>query len=103
MTRLSETYPNVRLDKSVIMPNHIHMILVLTQPESGRAQLAPTLPHIVQQFKGKITKRIGMPIWQKGYYDHVIRNQADYLRIWNYIDGNPARWEEDEYFLPVMI
>ena len=37
-------------------------------------------------------------IWQRGYYDRIIRNEADYLRIWQYIDQNPAHWAEDEYY-----
>lgn len=38
-------------------------------------------------------------LWQRSYYDHVIRNEQDYLRIWQYIDNNPAGWAEDEYYL----
>ena len=45
-----------------------------------------------------MSKQAGCPIWQKGFYDHVIRNEADYLRIWAYIDQNPAKWREDRYY-----
>ena len=46
-----------------------------------------------------MTNRIcGVPLWQRGYHDHVVRNEADYLRIWQYIDNNPSRWAEDRYF-----
>ena len=95
---LSTVYENVELDKTVIMPNHIHMILKLK--ESGRAQLAPTVSQIIQQFKGKVTKQVGFSLWQKGFYDHIIRNETDYLRIWEYIDTNPAKWQEDCYYTP---
>ena len=98
LLHLSTAYENVELDKTVIMPNHIHMILKLK--ESGRAQLAPTVSHIIQQFKGAVTKRIGISMWQKGFYDHIIRSEADYLRIWQYIDTNPAKWREDCYYIP---
>lgn len=37
-------------------------------------------------------------IWQRGYYEHIVRNESDYLNIWTYIDQNPARWTEDEYY-----
>ena len=68
-------------------------------PEKLRLQqAAPTLPRIVNQFKGAVTKSVGRTIWQKGYHDHVIRNDADYLRIWHYIDTNPAKWREDCYY-----
>ena len=52
----------------------------------------------MKQFKGVVTKRAGLSLWQKSFHDHVIRSEADYLRVWNYIDVNPARWAEDEYF-----
>jgi REP element-mobilizing transposase RayT len=45
----------------------------------------------------------GIQVWQRGYYDHVIRNEADYQTIWRYIDDNPAKWEEDKYFLDTEI
>ncbi len=45
-----------------------------------------------------VTKRIGYSIWQRGYHDHIIRNAADYRRVWDYIDTNPARWREDCYY-----
>jgi len=62
-------------------------------------QFAPAISRIVKQFKGTITKQIGFPIWQKSFYDHIIRDEKDYLVRWNYIDTNPERWGEDEYFL----
>lgn len=98
LLRLSTTYENVELDKAIIMPNHVHMILKLK--ESGRAQLAPTVSRIIQQFKGSVTKRVGFPLWQKGFYDHIIRDEGDHLRIWEYIDTNPAKWREDCYYIP---
>jgi hypothetical protein len=68
--------------------------------EYGRAQLAPTVSHIVQQFKGKITKQYGKSVWQKGFYDHIIRNEEDFLMHWQYIDENPRKWliGKDEYY-----
>ena len=43
-------------------------------------------------------KTIGAQLWQRSYHEHVIRNEQDYLEIWNYIDGNPAKWSEDQYY-----
>ena len=48
--------------------------------------------------KEAVTKSVGFPIWQKSYHDHIIRNEADYRRIWEYIDTNPAKWREDCYY-----
>ena len=45
-----------------------------------------------------VTKEIGYSVWQTSYYDHVIRNEDDYLRIRQYISDNPAHWAEDEYY-----
>ena len=45
-----------------------------------------------------VSKEVGFPIWQKGYHNHIIRNEADYRRIWEYIDTNPAKWREDCYY-----
>ena len=111
-------YESISIDKYVIMPNHIHMIMSIenesrsamcaptmecgcetlaTTAEGGRAMRAPRISTVVNQMKGYVTKQIGYYIWQKLYYDHVIRDEADYRRIWQYIDENPARWHEDEY------
>lgn len=48
--------------------------------------------------KGTVSKLAGFSVWQKGFYDHVIRNDADYLETWAYIDGNPQKWCEDDLF-----
>ena len=53
----------------------------------------------MQQFKGIVTKKVGIPIWQKGFYDHVIRSEQDYLDVWNYIEGNPSKWTEDALYM----
>ena len=90
----------VFVDKYVIMPNHIHVIVCL-EPKKG-GQRRPPLQRVMQRFKS-ITTRYGwksgyQTLWQLSYYDHVIRNEADYLRVWQYIDDNPAHWAEDEYY-----
>ena len=93
-------YPNVKVDKYVVMPNHIHLILMLGAGDGGCTLCAPTptLSQVVRMMKETVTKRLGQKIWQKGFYDHIIRNESDYLRIWQYIDTNPAKWTEDEYY-----
>ena len=93
-------YNNVIVDKYVIMPNHIHMIIVIdNECEScGRTRFAPTLSRIVKQTKGKVTKQIGYSIWHRSFYDRIIRNRDEYEKIWKYIDENPLKWEEDEYY-----
>jgi len=112
INNIHKIYTSVEIDKYVIMPNHVHMIIRLSDND-GRALPAPTekqsiigkrLPpfprigNIIQQTKGYTSKQIGFPIWQKGFYDHIIRNEQDYLTRWKYIDENPLKWQDDELF-----
>ena len=99
LLRLDAIYANVRLDKFVVMPNHIHLILIIESDGCGRPQVAPTLSRVMKQLKGIVTKRAGFPLWQKSFHDHVIRKGADYLRVWDYIDTNPLKWREDCYYV----
>ncbi len=94
---ISEIYKNVTVENYVIMPNHIHL-LVFIDTFSGRTQFAPTISRIIKQFKGVITKRLGKSIWQKGFYDHIIRDEYDFQIRWQYIEDNPYRWCEDYMF-----
>lgn len=105
IANIETVYSGITVEKYVIMPNHVHMLLLFEQydilnvPQSGRSLIAPTtLFNVVRQLKGYITKQIGMNIWQRGFYDHVVRNQADFNRIWNYIDENPIKWQTDCYY-----
>ncbi|MDR2558404.1 MAG: transposase [Oscillospiraceae bacterium] len=96
---LSNTYDTVHVDKYVIMPNHIHMIIVIEADNDGRTQFVPTISRIIKQFKGSITKQIGFSLWQPRFYDEIIRNEEAYRNIWHYIDENPLKWVEDRYNL----
>ena len=60
---------------------------------------APTISMVINQTKGVISKKAGFPVWQKGFYDHVIRGERDYMDVWNYIEGNPGKWKEDKLFV----
>jgi putative transposase len=96
--KLNTIYENVTVDKYCIMPDHIHMILFITPDECGPTQIAPSLPRIMKQFKGSITKQIGFSIWQKSFNDRIIRNEKGYQEAWQYIDTNPLKWEEDCFY-----
>ncbi|MGN1093737.1 MAG: transposase [Candidatus Neoclostridium sp.] len=84
-------YPSINVDHYAIMPDHIHLLLIIRSDENGRAMLAPTVSRVVQQLKGYITKRIGCSIWQKLFFDHVIRNRDDYEEHVKYIYNNPIK------------
>jgi REP element-mobilizing transposase RayT len=92
--------PNVRIDNYVIMPNHIHLLLQITADRGGQSR--PPLQKIVQSFKSVTTRsawNVGLrKLWQRSFYDHIIRNDADYWRIWEYIEHNPLRWSKDIFF-----
>ncbi|MEG1814251.1 MAG: transposase, partial [Clostridia bacterium] len=96
--KLNTIYENVVVDKYCIMPDPIHAIIIVLSDASGRTQFAPTLSRIIKQFKGSITKQIGFSIWQKSFNDRIIRNEQGYREVWQYIDTNPLKWEEDCLF-----
>ena len=91
-------YPNVNVDNYVVMPNHIHLLLSIEGDINGRAMLAPTLSQVIQQMKGYVSKQIGHSIWQKLFFDHIIRNEKDYIKHYTYIENNPVKWELDELY-----
>jgi putative transposase len=94
--------PNVDLDAFIVMPDHLHGIIVATRRDDeastpaahGLHSSARTIGAIVRGFKAAVVRRVGAPIWQRNYYEHTIRGDADLDRIRQYILGNPGRWEE---------
>ena len=97
-------YDNIELDQYVIMPNHLHGILIINN--RAEASAAPTIPEIIRSFKSKSTLEyvkyindnnlnISGKIWQRSFYDHVIRNERSLNAIREYISNNPVNWEED--------
>ena len=71
------------------MPDHIHILLQIKEKENGRPMVAPTVSRVVQQMKGHVTKQIGKSIWQKLFFDHIIRDSQDYEKHLKYICENP--------------
>ncbi|MDR1669194.1 MAG: hypothetical protein LBR76_04475 [Oscillospiraceae bacterium] len=124
LLKIPSHYGNVQIDRYVVMPNHIHIIVVIRQAERNdcrteqgvclteRINPFPTksdIPNIIGQYKAGVTRSVGnafmrsaafmrSDIWQSRFHDHIIRNEADYQRICQYIDENPAKWQEDRYF-----
>lgn len=103
---------NVRIDKWVVMPNHVHMMVIITGNDvetprrgvstKGNPKWQPnSLGSIINQIKSVCTKRIWQLgyidfAWQAGYYEHVIRGDDDYQNIGDYIEYNPDKWEWDK-------
>ena len=98
LAHLEDRYSNIKIDRYVIMPNHIHILLRIEQETAG-ASPRPTLSDAICSFKSLSTRLAGRgQIFQASFYDHVIRDMNDYLAVWQYIDENPVKWNLDEYF-----
>ena len=85
------------VEKYVIMPDHIHLMVFLENEDYYGTSRTPSptnevIPKTVSGFKRLCNKEIGKNIWQRGYYDHVIRNDADYSKHFDYIENNPVLW-----------
>ena len=94
---IPNVYSLVSVCNYVIMPNHIHLLLRI-HDSNGRAMLAPTISRVVQQFKGNVTKTVGYSIWQKLFYDRIVRSREEYDKINTYINNNPTDWQQDELY-----
>jgi putative transposase len=122
-SKLPSKYPIVIIDEFVIMPNHIHGILFLQPSDEltcrGGLRSSATRPladmsvpcnpaivslsEVIRYFKTTTAKQInilrdtrGQPVWQRNYYEHIIRNEGDLQNIRRYIDDNPAQWAYDQ-------
>ena len=121
---LTDRFVSVGLDEYVIMPNHVHGIILVgaqfiaPDPKGGLTDHLPALGEIVRAYKATVTRLVRRrddgttdpgavdkgvmnhaPTgfgWQRGYYEHVVRNEAELTAIREYIQGNPARWDDDE-------
>jgi len=109
-----ENKHNISIPKYIIMPDHIHIIITILNEnaqntERTTARVVPTIGAIIGGYKSMISNAwlkkckecdIYMgEIWQSRFHDHIIRDESEYRRIWQYIDENPARWSEDGYYV----
>ena len=105
--RIEET-SHVLLDHYTIMPNHIHLLISIKNetpnimghrtPRAASPTKA-TIPQLVNALKSLASKEFGESMWQRFYHEHIIRNEVEYRRIWQYINENPARWAKDKYYV----
>ena len=104
INQLNNFYSNVSVESYVIMPNHIHFLFVIDPQGGGPSGTpVPTIQNsIVSRFistlKRFCNKEIGRNIWQRGSYDHIVRNRDDYIEIKKYIDLNPLNWLRDNLY-----
>ena len=118
--------PNVLIHCYVVMPNHVHALIELRRDttcrvrhgSSGKYAFGPlkrdSLMSVIGSYKAAVTRnwrksaaaasrgpadpQASAVVWQARYHDHIVRNEQDYLRIWQYIQNNPARWKEDCFY-----
>ena len=111
---INENYCDTKVDKYIIMPNHIHLIIKKSGGHRDPPHTTgghrdphhttgghrdPPLQSVIGRMKSYTTKIYGKELWQRSFYDHIIRDENDYLRICEYIENNPQKWSEDKYYV----
>ena len=104
---LRNKYRNIKCHEYVIMPNHFHCIIEIIKDQMGGK--TPPLPEIIGYFKFQTTKKYNeilkiknekfLSLWQRNYFENIIRNEKRYLQIVEYIENNPLKWVEDRYYI----
>jgi len=103
--KISLIYPHITVENYVVMPNHVHMLLIIKDgthvikdgTHRGASPTKAGIPQIVKGLKSITTKQFGFSMWQRSYHDHIVRNEDEYLKIRQYISENPAKWYDDCY------
>ncbi len=97
---INDTYDDIKITDYVIMPNHVHFIcsILVGKSDSKTSSANKRLPSLISTFKRFINNECNKKIWQRNYYEHIIRNEKDYIKILEYIKENPYNWKKDTYF-----
>ena len=103
--KMNDIYDNVNVNSYVIMPNHVHLMIIVSNTQTIGTSGAPSptnsvVARYVSTLKRFANKECGTELWQRSYYDHIIRNEEDYIYHLQYIDENPKKWllGKDEYY-----
>ena len=102
LEEMANFYRDVKLEKYVIMPNHIHLLLHVYGVDGPSGRPVPTnsaISKFVGTLKRFCNREYGVNIWQARSHDHIVRGEKDYLKIWAYIDHNPAKWADDCFYV----
>ena len=87
---MEQAYDVINIENYIIMPNHIHMLILIDTYGLPRSS-APTIPNVVTALKKFTNRDCKINLWQRGYIDHIIRNQTDFEQHWNYIEYNALK------------
>lgn len=102
LERMTDFYDTIKLEKYILMPNHIHLLLCIHEKNNESAEIAvpanSKIGKFIGTFKRFCNRRYGKNIWQMRSYDHVIRGEKDYIKIWSYIENNAAKWQQDCFY-----
>ena len=94
--KMTDHMKSVIIDHYIVMPNHVHAIVILTKTDIN-------LSTMIGLYKSYVSRKIHeidpeLHVWQSSFHDHVIRNQKQYEKIWKYIENNPLQWEMDCFY-----
>ena len=92
INKIEELYDNAIIHEYIIMPNHIHMLLEIKNKKNV------TISKMIKHYKANVSREITYSIWQKSFYEHIVRNEKEYLKITEYIQNNIINWKKDKYF-----
>ncbi len=96
--QMNEFYNDLSVDSYVIMPNHIHFLLTIYKATDSLTPQNTAVAKFISTLKRFVNKEIGYNLWQKGSYDHIVRDEEDYIQHLRYMENNPAKWYEDKYY-----
>lgn len=99
---VSSAFPWARIDRFVVMPNHVHVLLTVSE-ESKLTHARQGVSQVVAYIKRETTRKRTCEnrhtaIWQRGFHDRIVRNEVEYARLREYIDNNPRKWALDRYY-----
>ncbi|MDG2949564.1 transposase [Bisgaard Taxon 10/6] len=98
LNALLKDYPKSEFSHYAIMPNHIHFIW-FNQDDVLLSNLVRKLKGITaKKYREMMNNQTYEPLWQRSFYEHIIRNDEDFLRIWEYIEHNPLQWHLDRFY-----
>jgi len=96
-------YQCVTVEKHVVMPNHVHMLLLIDSSKIPEGHAFPNVTSVVGKYKAAVSREIHhidptIEVWQRSFHDHIPRNEKALEEIWHYIDDNPRKWDLDRFY-----
>ncbi len=93
---ITSVYSDVILENYVIMPNHIHLLITLCENDKEKKT---DIFQIIKAYKRLTAREIGYQIWQESFFDEIIKDDTHFQNVWEYIENNTCKWEDDKYFI----